>query len=276
MRGKAFLAWLVLGTSVVAAWAGPGGSVRVTGQGQDAATPDTAEVAATIGGDAELAADALTKFRSARKRLDDTLTALNLPQLKVHELGLQIGSGAGGTNLMQAMMRGDDDAQVKTGFQVSQNLKVAIAGVDKMTPEALTEILVRVLDALKDAGANVGVMPSNVWEMQVMQQMPQGQVVFVLTDGAAPRAKAYALAMEDARGKALQLARLAGGQLGAVVSVHESATPKNDDDAAELLGSYAAALMRSAASHRNDQFGPVPVRVTLDVTFELLRPEAQP
>src|SRR4051812_36487033 len=69
---------------------GAGEGISVAGSGEVKAKPTTVELNATVSGDAELAADAIVKYRDARRRAVEALNGLKLEGLKVEGGGFSV------------------------------------------------------------------------------------------------------------------------------------------------------------------------------------------
>src|SRR5437762_12046832 len=72
---------------------GGGEGISVAGSGEVKAKPKVVEINATVSGDAELAADAIVKYRDARRRAVDALNGLKLEGLKIDTNGFPGAQG---------------------------------------------------------------------------------------------------------------------------------------------------------------------------------------
>ena len=161
----------VVGLSAVRAARAEEGIV-VRGSGSATGRPTQVEMSATIGADAELAADAIVKFRDAKKRALAAMAALKNPDLTIVSGGVSIGGG--GANDANAQMMAMRGIQVPAGGQkvrISETSRIVLAHTDKLEPDVLMEKLLKVLDVAKDAGFQVGPAPAtNYYEMQMRAQ----------------------------------------------------------------------------------------------------------
>jgi len=201
-----------------------GGGITVTGSGEAKARPTSVEMSAIVTGEAELAADAVVKFKDSRRRAVKAIEELKIASLSIESKGFTLNQGMD-PNAQQMMMRGMAPSTSKQRVQVTEPLRLVIKDVDKMNDEDLMNTVLKVIDAGRDAGLTVGgPMPQNYYQMQIMMQQGNapGMASFKIADPAALREQAYAKAIENARFKAERLARLAGVKLGKVTSVQDS------------------------------------------------------
>lgn len=207
---------------------GPGSTITVTGSGDARGRPTMVEMSATVSGEAELAADAVVKFKDARRRAVKALEDLKVPSLTIESRGFTLNQGVD-PNQQQMIMRGQVPTNTKQRVQVSEPLRLVIKGVDQMKDEDLMAVVLKVVDAGRDAGLTVGPpVPTNYYQMQMMMQRGDsgaGVASFKIPDASALREQAYGKAIENARDKATRLAKLAGVKLGRVTSVQDGGTP---------------------------------------------------
>jgi uncharacterized protein YggE len=242
--------------------AGNGNGISVAGAGEVKAKPNVVEINATVAGDAELAADAIVKYRDSRKRAVEALNGLKVEGLKVESGGFTVNQGMDPSQA-QAMMQGNAPPAGKSRVTVSEQLRIVIAGVDKLGDEEVMDTVLKVLDTGRDAGLQIGRQtPRNYVEMQNYNNSgpPQPLVQFKLTSPDALREKAYQQAMDDARKRGGRLATLANVKLARIVAVRESADGKADGggNAGQPPGELTSSV-----------FKEIPVRVNLSVRFEI-------
>jgi uncharacterized protein YggE len=183
------------------------------------------EMSAVVSGEAELAADAVVKYKDSRRRAVKAIEDLKIASLAIESKGFTLSQGID-PNQQQMMMRGQMPTTSKQRVQVTEPLRLIIKDVDKMKDEDLMNVVLKVIDAGRDAGLTVGpAAPQNYYQMQMMMQRGDtsgtGMASFKIADPAALREQAYAKAIENARSKAQRLAQLAGVKLGRVTSVQE-------------------------------------------------------
>lgn len=254
----------------------PGNGISVAGTGEVKAKPNAVEINANISGDAELAADAIVKYRDSRRRAVEALNGLKLEGLKIDSGGFGVNQGVDAAQA-QAMMNGNAAPAGKQRVTVSEQLKLTLSGVDKLKDEELMDTVLKVLDTGRDAGLQVGKpSPRNYYEMQMSYNSGNaaaaGLVAFKLTDTDALREKAYKAAMDDARKKAERLATLAGVKLGRIVSVRDAvavsgANPQN----VAMMAMYGVVAPQDGNDLTSGVFKEISVKVNLAVQFEIAK-----
>jgi uncharacterized protein YggE len=207
-------------------------TITVTGSGEAKGRPTIVEMGATVSGEAELAADAVVKYKDARRRAVKAVEDLKIPSLTIDSKGFTLSQGVD-ANQQQMMMRGQMVTTAKQRVLVTEPLRLVIRGVDKMKDEELMNTVLKLIDAGRDAGLVIGpAAPQNYYQMQMMMQRGDttgpGLASFKIEDPAAVREEAYAKAVENARAKAGRIAKLAGVKLGRVTSVSDGAPPTNN------------------------------------------------
>lgn len=250
--------------------------IVVQGAGQAKARPTQVEIQASISGEAEIASDATVKFRDARKRALAAIEALKNPDLKVESAGISVNQPMD-ANQQQMMMQGrSGGGAVKQKVQVAENSKIVLANVDKLTPEALLEMVLKIVDTAKDAGFQIGPgAASNYYEIQARMGAANSIVSFKIPDTAALRDQAYQAAIEDAKAKARKLADLAGVKLGRVISIQEAPAAKADSAMPNYIY-YMMGLMGGKGGSDDKSlvgstFGELTMNVNLTVQFEILK-----
>src|SRR4051812_24658852 len=188
---------------------GGGEGISVAGSGEVKAKPKVVEINATVTGDAELAADAIVKYRDARRRAVDALNGLKLEGLKIDSNGFSVAQGVDAAQ-MQAMMQGNAAPAGKQRVSITEQLKLNLTVLDRYKDEELMDTVLKVLDTGRDAGLVIGrTPPRNYYEMQMYYNnggASQGNLVtFKLIDTDALREQAYKMAMDDAKKKAERL-----------------------------------------------------------------------
>ena len=126
----------------------------VTGKGHAAAKPDLVEIDLEVSASSELTADAIVKYRDAKKRIRDAFAALKLANVAVDERGLLVDQ----KGQMQNSYYFDyqPNTRTKTEVQLSRKLVVKASDIRKMDEESVLQLVGRLLDVAQDAGANVG------------------------------------------------------------------------------------------------------------------------
>jgi hypothetical protein len=166
----------------------PTRSISVTGQGEAFGPPDKAEVSAGVQILAETVVEATRENQAAVERIMAALDEQGIPKEKIQTSQYSIW----------AEQDYQDPRQQNriTGYRVSNVVTVGIDDIEKIG---------EVLGAVINAGANT------IHGIQ-----------FGVRDTAALEQKAREAAMADARARAEALARLAGVQLGEVISISTS------------------------------------------------------
>jgi uncharacterized protein YggE len=258
---------------------GAGEGISVAGSGEVKAKPTSVEIVANVSGDAELAADAIVKYRDARRRAVDALKGLKLEGLKVDTGGFSVAQGVDAAQA-QAMMQGNSTSAGKARVNVSEQLKLTLTGLEKLKEEELMDMVLKVLDTGRDAGLLIGrATPRNYYEMQAYYNSGGGTgnlVAFKLTDPEALREQAYKQAMDDARKKAERLASLAGVKLGRIKSVRDAGSvpdgnARNSQGAMMMMAVYGVAVPQEAAELTSPVFKEISVKVNLAVLFEIAK-----
>ena len=268
------LLWALLaGWSGVTAQAAESPGITVSGIGKVEAMPDTVELIATVVGSAELAGDAVRKYRSNKQRAIQSLNGLNIKGFTVVGSGLSINSGSQNASIV-AMMQGQaNKPKVADKVVIQERLTASVSGIDTMNAEELLESLIRIVDVMKDVGLVVGPGPKSMIEMQFSRGKPATLATFKLSDTDSLRQKAYAAAMQQARAKAERLAGLAGIQLGDIVSIRET-VPVSKGDNSGGMSPYLAMLGMASSKqpeYTSTEFQSIPVTVSLSVQFDIVK-----
>ncbi len=246
-----------------------GSGITVTGSGEAKARPTSVEMSAIVTGEAELAADAVVKFKDSRRRAVKAIEELKIPSLSIESKGFTLNQGMD-PNAQQMMMRGMAPSTSKQRVQVTEPLRLVIKGVDKMSDEELMNTVLKVIDAGRDAGLTVGgAMPQNYYQMQMMMQRgdAQGMASFKIENAVDLREKAYAKAIDDARAKAERLARLAGVKLGKVTSVQDGVVQAPQAQVVYVYGQQQQA--GAEAELTSPVAGDITLNVRLTIQFAI-------
>lgn len=232
--------------------------IVVRGEGTAKARPTQIEMSATISGDAPLAADALVKFRDAKRRALAAIAGLKNPDLSIESEGVSVNSGMADAQTQMMVMRGMAVPNAGQGVHLAETNRITLAHTDKLPSEELLEKVLKILDVAKDAGFQIGPAPArNYYEMQIRAQQgddSSATVSFRLPDTGKLREEAYQSAIDDAKAKAQRLADLAGAKLGPILAVQDPGEP----------GAEAKTISGSTS-------GDVTYHVNLEVHFELVR-----
>jgi len=206
--------------------------ITVRGIGTASAKPTEVEFDAVVSGDGELAADAQVKYQDTKKRAIAALNALSIPDLSVEPQGPAIQQAGGDINQQIRIINGMAPPAVKPHVQINEELRIRIKGVDKQDPDALIQSVLKVMDASRDAGLEIGPSgPMSSLQAQLSAGTSNDLVHFVIPDKTDLEGQAYQIAMDDARAKAEKLAKLSGLQLGGVAWVQDEGAPSPNSDA---------------------------------------------
>lgn len=253
-----------------------GQGISVAGTGEVKAKPKVVQIDATVTGDAELAADAIVKYRDARRRAVDALNGLKLEGLKIDTNGFAVAQGIDQAQ-MQAMMQGNAAPAGKQRVNVSEQLKLNLSGLERYKDEELMDIVLKVLDTGRDAGLVIG--PRNLYETQMYYNSGRGTqanlVAFKLVDTDALREQAYKMAMDDARKKAERLAALAGVKLGRILSVKDAVAVGGSGGSSPqqmaMMAMYGVVAPPEQQELTSNVFKEISVKVNLAVQFEIAK-----
>jgi uncharacterized protein YggE len=234
--------------------------LTVTGKGSVAARPNLLEIDLEVSAASELTADAIVKYRDARRKLQEAFTALKLANIKVEERGLLVDK-KGVANRYYFFMS-EPNTRSKTEVQLSRGLVVKGSDIARMDEEALLQLVAKLLDVAQDAGARLGKTSEYDPYYYYDYRRSEGLVRFVLEDFDKLQEEAYEKAISDARARAERLARLSKVVLGPVVAVREIQVPGEPED---RRGDDTEPRKRLVAS----KFQDIPIKVELLVRFEV-------
>jgi uncharacterized protein len=251
----------------------------VAGKATVMAKPDLVEIDLSVSAGSELTADAIVKYRDARRKLRDAFTTLKLTNVAVEERGLKLDQKGSGYNPYFGFYD-SPNTRNKTEVQLSQRLVVRGSGIRKMDEDKVLQLVAKLLDVAQDAGGHVG--PSQEqndyyswrWGLQA-----SGLVRFVVEDFDKLEEQAYEKAIADARARAERLARLSKVELGPVVAIREIVVPSDAaSNAMENMYYYGPQQPKDDERPRKrletSKFQDIPVRVELMVRFDI-RPKAE-
>lgn len=241
----------------------------VSGKGTVAARPDAVEIDLEVSAASELTADAIVKYRDARKKLQEAFANLKLANVSVGERGLLVDKKG---QMQSPYFFGgmQNNSRAKVEVQLSRKLVVKATGLRQMEEEKVLQQVSRLLDVAQDAGAKVGGAEMNPYYYYRfgMEQNAAGLIRFVLDDFDKLEEEAYDKAIADARARATRLARLSGVELGPVVGVREVNVP------ADHMTSADGEVPRKRLE--TSRFQEIPIKVELMVRFEVLaKPDAK-
>jgi len=245
--------------------------ITVFGAADVIAKPDLVEISMRATANAELTADAIVKYRDAKRRILEGFDKLKLEKLKIEEIGVSLTNHTA-AEAMQMAMRGmvDTNAAAKSKVEIASSLQLRVSGIKDQSIEQVMETVGKLLDAAKDSGAEIGPSAADInMAWRYGQQANSALVRFVVLDLNELREKAYESAVADARSRAERLAKLNGIRVGEVLSVQEVQVSGDE-------GGYTTTPWgQVVASHSklnepkitSDTFAEIPFRVKLMVRF---------
>jgi hypothetical protein len=166
-------------------------SISVTGQGEASGKPDQAEISAGVQTSAETVIEASRENQAVVARILEALDEQDIPEADIQTANYSIWA---------EQNYNDPDKERITGYRVSNMVNVKIKDIDKTGD---------VLAAVTNAGAN-----------------SINGIHFSVADTDALEAQARQAAMADARARAEALAKLAGVELGEVLTISTSSMPE--------------------------------------------------
>jgi len=250
--------------------------ISVTGIGEVKAKPSVVELSGKVTGDAELAGDAVVKYNGNRRRAVAAIEGLEIEGLEIVGGGITINSAIEGAENMQMMAMNGNPVTGNQQLQVSEPLAIKISGIEKMSTEELIEMLVKVVDAGKDAGIVVGAKQPSMIEMQLgIGSTGTSLATFSLSNVDSLEEAANKAAIENARTKAEQLAKLSGVKLGPIVSIKPGTPPEDEDSANNMQGYYAmiygiASEANKTAGYSSSELREISVRAAFQIEFSIV------
>jgi uncharacterized protein YggE len=244
----------------------------VVGKGTAAAKPNRLEIDLEVSASSELSADAIVKYRDAKKRLQDAFSTLKMSNVAIEERGLLVDQKGQAFNPYYMDMPPARKGKVEV--QLRRKLVVTVSNIRSLDEEALLQLVAKLLDVAQDAGGKVGGGADFNPYYYRFNQMGGKLVRFILDDYDALQEKAYGEAITDARAKAARLAKLSGVELGRVSGVREILVP--GEKPAPGMGLFYYGVPDTETDEdvprkrlESTRFQEIPVRVELQVRFDL-------
>ena len=188
-------------------------------------------------------ADAIVKYRDAKRRILEAFDKLKLEQLEIEELNVSL-SNQTSAEQMQMAMRGmvDTSSAAKSKVEIASSLQLQLSGIKDQSIEQVMETVGKLLDTAKDSGAEVGPSAADInMAYRYGRQANSALVRFVVRDLDALREQAYQDAVADARARAERLAKLNGVRVGEVIGVQE--TQVSGDNGGVTTNPYGQAVV---------------------------------
>jgi uncharacterized protein YggE len=239
----------------------------VAGKATVMARPNAVEIDLSVSAGSELTADAIVKYRDARRKLRDAFAALKLANVAVEERGLRVDQK--GMQYSPYFFDYQPNQRSKTEVQLSRRLIVRGSDLRKMDEDAVLQLVAKLLDVAQDAGGHVGPSQEDFSPYYYRWNQPNNSLVrFVVDDFDKLQEEAYEKAIADARSRAERLARLSKVELGPIVAVREvvvpgDAAPNPDDDRPRPEDGRPQKRLEAS------RFQEIPVHVELLVRFDV-------
>ncbi len=122
------------------------------------ARPNRLEIDLEVSAASELTADAIVKYRDAKKRLQEAFAALKMTNVAVEERGLLVDQK--GQQFNPYYMDYQPNRKGKVEVQLTRKLVVTCSNIRKLDEEALLQLVAKLLDVAQDAGRE-GRRPQN-------------------------------------------------------------------------------------------------------------------
>jgi uncharacterized protein YggE len=274
VRPNAALAQVYVGSNPYQA-----SGITVSGTGETIGKPDVIEISMRAAANAELTADAIVKYRDAKRRILEAFDKLKLEQLEIEELNVSL-SNQTSAEQMQMAMRGmvDTTSAAKSKVEIASSLQLRLSGIKDQSIEQVMETVGKLLDTAKDSGAEVGPSAADInMAYRYGRQTNSALVRFVVRDLDALREKAYQDAVVDARARAERLAKLNGVSVGEVLGVQE--TQVSGDNGGVTTNPYGQPVVSQDKLKdekiSSDAFAEIPFRVKLLVRFAIAPAETK-
>ena len=241
----------------------------VAGKAFSAAKPNAVEIDLEVSASSELTADAIVKYRDAKKRIHDAFAALKLKNVAIEERGLLVDQ----KGMMQNpyMWGGMPNTRSKTEVQLSRKLVVKANDIRSMQEDA-------VLAACRQAagrGPGFGRTGRRAERLEPLLLQPlsehaaTGLVRFVLEDFDKLQEEAYEKAIADARARAERLARLSNVELGPIVAVREVVVPSDRFVTSEDEMPQETPRSQPVSGDSDSRRAARPIRDSLEVRQEI-------
>lgn len=248
--------------------------ITVAGKATVMARPDMVEIDLGVSAASELSADAIVKYRDARRKIRDAFAALKLKNIAVDERGLLVGQK--GQQYSPYYFDYQPNQRTKTEVQLSRKLVVRGTDLRKMDEDAVLQLVAKLLDVAQDAGGHVGAQEQNDYYSWRYGSQSNSLVRFVVDDFDKLEEQAYEKAIADARARAERLARLSKVELGPIVAIRETVVPgdapSNQQD--DFPYYYRPPQQKDDEGKprkrlETSKFQDIPVRVELMVRFDV-------
>lgn len=241
-------------------------AVTVAGTGEVLAKPNCLQIDVRASAAAELTGDAVVKYQDALRRVRGAITKLDVKNLTIEERDLSLTSGSDDGGQQVVFVGQPQPAAAKPNIHITRSLRLLVRGIDKMPEAEVMNTISALLDAAKDAGASVGKHQNpNVYQPMMEDGGAASVAYFVVEHPEELREQAYRKAFDEAKKRGERLAKLAGAELGGVVTIDE----EENAMVTHVYGYGTPTADNAATRLSSSKLIDIPVRVTLRVRFAL-------
>lgn len=186
--------------------------ITVVGVGTASAKPDTIEIIGTVTGEAELASDAVTKFRAAKEEALAAMNDLAIEGLIVKARGFSLGP----SYAQDQGFFGQEGEPEAPKVAVREQLSIRMINIANREPAELLNVITKIIDAGKENGVAFG---ESETEYYGYGGYVPAYVMFSVSEQKKLKKAAMQAALKNAKENASDIAALSGGKLGPVNSV---------------------------------------------------------
>ena len=260
---------LLLSFALPAAAAATEQTITVSALGEIKVKPDTLIISGKISETNEKMKDAVTGFKDTQRRALAAINELGIENMSVTTSALSVSlAGAMGAGPFGGI---DVEEPATPGaLAISQSVRLTVSGVDKMDQQAVIDLVVKVMEGVKEAGVDMsGMDAQSLMMMQMgMGGASSGSAVFKVSDPELAYKAATKAAVDKARADAAYLAELVGGKLGPVVRISDN--PLSDDDSNPYAMMWGMMTEEEAEPNSSTTLDEIKVARALTVSFQLI------
>jgi len=187
--------------------------IEVTGTSELTKTPNRVKIRVTLAGGGETATEATRFFKDKRESFADAINAMNFPDIEVEYQGAVFEVGDVNEGMDEDDLFAEGDANAKP-YRCLEEV-IVILPVSEETNDMLKQVAT-LLDACKDAKAKLNFSTEEMMygysNFKSLMEVDHSEI-------AALNKQALALAFDDAKTKATELAELSGVKLGRVLQI---------------------------------------------------------
>lgn len=232
--------------------------------------PTRLEIDLSIGSEAEMSSDAVTKYRQSGRTVVDALKSLGIKNLKIENRGLEIATTSSAA--MPMVMPGAQATPSKTAYRAGGTVRVSITDLSGMSEQQIAEAASKILDVAKDNGAKANEPEAGNFLAMAMGGRGQARpaVRFIVEDAAAARDQAFGQAFKKAQARAQRWADATGAKLGKLTGLEEQAAAEGAAaNQVELMMAMQGMGKTAAGEGRlsSNSLGAMPVKVTIKARF---------